>query len=64
MKWKRVHGAISYKIDKQTNQFHCTWTHEFDSIRNESEEVYFAYTYPYGYGESLVKTQKLMNKFE
>ena len=56
MKWKRIHGQLSYKFDKSTNQFILNWTHSFENIKNSEDEVFFAYTYPYSYTESLVKT--------
>jgi hypothetical protein len=55
MKWKRVLGKIDYKI-LPTGLSTLTWSHTFDNISNSDEAVYFAYTYPYSYSESLNKT--------
>lgn len=41
-----------------------SWTHKFENIKDRDEEVYFAYTYPFSYAESMIKTQKLLNKYE
>ena len=56
MKWKRVHGKVDYKLNSQTNYFLVNWKHKFDKITGPEEEVYFAYTYPYSFTESLNKT--------
>lgn len=55
MKWKRVLGKIDYKV-LQNGLSNVTWSHTFDNIKDKDEEVFFAYTYPYSYTESLNKT--------
>ena len=63
MKWKRVHGKVDYKLNSQTNYFLVNWKHKFDKITGPEEEVYFAYTYPYSFTESLNKTQNLLKRY-
>jgi hypothetical protein len=55
MKWKRVHGKIDYKV-LPNGLSNATWSHTFDNIKGPEEAVFFAYTYPYSYTESLNKT--------
>ena len=62
MKWKRVSGKISNQ-PQQSGLTHLTWSHTFDNITSSNEIVYFAYTYPYSYTESLNKTQNLLKRF-
>lgn len=56
MKWKRVHGKVDYRLNSANNCFLVNWKHKFENIKGPEEEVYFAYTYPYSYTESLNKT--------
>lgn len=55
MKWRRVHGKVSYKCNQNGSHL-VNWSHTFDNIAGPHEEIYFAYTYPYSYNESLAKT--------
>ena len=61
MKWKRVHGKVQYKCN-QNNSHVVNWTHTFENIGGPDEEIYFAYTYPYSYNESLAKTQNMLKR--
>ena len=64
MKWKRVHGKVDYKYNSQNNLWLVNWRHKFDNIKGPEEEIYFAYTYPFSYAESLAKTQNLLKRFK
>ena len=55
MKWKRVHGKVEYKANGGCS-FIVNWNHSFENVQDSSEEVFFAYTYPYSYAESMAKT--------
>jgi len=59
-KWRRVLGDVTTEVDK--NQFQLKWQHVFE--QEENDTVFFAYTYPYSYTESLNKTQKMMKRLE
>jgi hypothetical protein len=63
MKWKRVHGSVDVSINTNGSST-VTWSHDFRNITGPEEEIYFAYTYPYSYTESLNKTQNLLKRFE
>ena len=55
-------GNLKWNYE-ENRHFSITWTHHFESFR-EKDTVYFAWTYPYSFKESLEKTQKLMKKFK
>ena len=63
MKWKRVHGSVDVSLNSNGSSS-VTWSHKFANISGADEEIYFAYTYPYSYTESLNKTQNLLKRFE
>ena len=46
-----------------TEHFGVTFTHTFNNFNTDKDTAYFAWTYPYGYDESLKKTQKLLKKY-
>ena len=56
MKWRRIPGELVYKVDKDSSYCFLSWTHKFENIRGPDEEIYFAYTYPWSYAESRIKT--------
>lgn len=41
-----------------------TWSHTFINHNPETDTVFFAWTYPYSFDESLKRTQRLMLKFK
>lgn len=51
-------------MNEENTSFQVTWTHTFSNYDPDTETVYFAWTYPYSFEESLVKTQKLIKKFQ
>jgi hypothetical protein len=63
MKWKRVHGSVDVSLNGNGSSS-VTWSHKFKEIEGTDEEVFFAYTYPYSYTESLNKTQNMLKRFE
>ena len=56
MKWRRVLGKVEYKVFGNQNNYVVNGNHTFESISGKNEEIYFAYTYPYTYTESMKKT--------
>jgi hypothetical protein len=51
-------------MNEENTSFQVTWTHAFSNYDPDTETVYFAWTYPYSFEESLVKTQGLIKKYE
>lgn len=61
-KWRRVLGDVVYRSDKTASI--VTWTHKFDELEDPDDVFYFAYTYPYSYSETLVKSRKLVGRLQ
>lgn len=61
-KWRRVQGDVAYKNEKTSST--VTWTHTFDELEDPADVFYFAYTYPYSYTESIIKSRKIINRIQ
>lgn len=61
-KWRRVVGDVVYRSDKTAST--VTWTHTFDELEDPGDVFYFAYTYPYSYTESVVKSRKIIARLQ
>lgn len=64
MKWRRCTGPIRWDLDEARQNLLVTWTHTFKEFSPESDTIYFAWTYPYSFEESLKNTQKWLRKFK
>ena len=51
-----VPGRFNGGMNEENTSFQVTWTHTFSNYDPDTETVYFAWTYPYSFEESLVKT--------
>ena len=60
-KWKRVHDQVNYKNEKGYSTL--SWTHDFSDME-KNDIFFFAYTYPYSYTESLIKTKKVISRVQ
>jgi hypothetical protein len=58
--WKRIPGNLKFDYTESKN-FIVTFTHTFPNS-DADVTVYFAWTYPYSFTESLQKTQKWLEK--
>lgn len=63
MKWRRCTGPIKWHTSENKQSFVVTWTHTFNNYNWATDTMYFAWTYPYSFEESLEKTRKLVKKY-
>jgi hypothetical protein len=64
MKWRRCTGPIQWNTSENGQSFIVTWTHTFSNYSSETDTIYFAWTYPYSFEESLEKTHRLVKKYK
>lgn len=62
MKWKKCPGPIRWENAEGNTAFTVTWTHSFKDCKL-NDTIYFAWTYPYSFGESLLNTQQWIKHF-
>ena len=61
-KWRRSIGYLRWQYTDTEGPMQVTWQHLFNDFKSD-DTAYFAWTYPYSFEESLVKTQKLLKKY-
>ena len=64
MKWRRCAGPCHWEQDEAKQNLLVTWTHNFGQVNPQTDTIYFAWTYPYSFEESLRKTKKWIAKFK
>ena len=62
MKWRRCTNQVSWNLDDAKQNFHVHWVFNMHQVNPETDTIFFAWTYPYTFEESLKKTQKWMTK--
>jgi len=64
MKWKRFTGPITWGMNEENTGFMITWTYQITNFNPETDTMYWAWTYPYSFEESLKHTQKMLKKYK